>query len=199
LGLAAASCAGPTQGLLIPVTESAAPGAHTRQLLVVTTRSPTTEPGYLFSGERGDTVHYVSLTLSMPPGRPVGTLPTDAEHPDPEKDIVLVSSQNLNPSEFAALVNKSHTVRRRALVFVHGYNTTFDQAVVRFARSSTTRISTAYPSCSAGRPAAALATMATTRTLPTSAAMQWRICWRLWLATRILAPSTFSPIPWATG
>jgi esterase/lipase superfamily enzyme len=136
--LLVAGCAGPSRGLLVPVGDAGGIG-HTRTILAVTTRSPAAEqpPGYLFSGERGDGARFVSLTLSLPPGREPGTAPTDADNPDPAKHIALVSSRELSRAEFASLASARRTGapgKRRVLVFTHGYNTPFDAAVIRFAQ-----------------------------------------------------------------
>lgn len=132
--LAAGGCAGPSRGLLVPVAEPAA-GAQTRTLLAVTTRGTAAEPpGHLFSGERGDTTRYASLTLSLPRGRTPGSVPTDAESPDPDKHIALVSARELDISQFAAATKAAGSGKSRALVFTHGYNTQFDEAVMRLAQ-----------------------------------------------------------------
>jgi len=132
--LTAGGCAGPSRGLLVPVAEPAI-GTHSRSLLAVTTRGPAADPpGYLFSGERGDATRYASLTLSLPPGREPGSVPTDAERPDPSKHITLVSARELDAAQFVAATKAAGTAKRRALVFTHGYNTQFDEAVVRLAQ-----------------------------------------------------------------
>ncbi len=134
VALTAGGCAGPSRGLLVPVAEPAI-GTHSRTLLAVTTRGPAAEPpGYLFSGERGDATRYASLTLSLPPGREPGSVPTDAERPDPSKHITLVSARELDAVQFVAATKAAGTAKRRALVFTHGYNTQFDEAVVRLAQ-----------------------------------------------------------------
>lgn len=144
-------CAGQSDGLLVALADPAL-AERTLTVLAVTTRSPAGDgkPGQLFSGERGAGVTYVSLTLSMPPDRAPGALPTDAKRQDPTKNIVLVSSRELSREEFAGIVTGT-TVQpaarpvpsakrapsipqREALVFVHGYNTRFDESVVRFAQ-----------------------------------------------------------------
>lgn len=134
LALAAGGCAGSGRGLLAPVAKLPAE-AQTRTILAVTTRGPATElPGHLFSGERGDTARYASLTLSLPKGRAPGTVPTDAESPDPDRHIVLVGARELDATQFTGLARAELKMRRRALVFTHGYNTRFDEAVVRLAQ-----------------------------------------------------------------
>lgn len=145
-------CAAQSDGLLVALADPAL-AERTLTVLAVTTRSPAgdAKPGVLFSGERGAGVHYVSLTLSMPPDRAPGALPTDARKQDPTKNIVLVSSRELSREEFAGIVTGSTAKPavpptraakqrapaippREALVFVHGYNTRFDESVVRFAQ-----------------------------------------------------------------
>lgn len=134
LALVAGGCAGPGRGLLVPVAKPPAE-AKTRTLLAVTTRGPATEtPGRLFSGERGDTARYASLTLSLPKGRAAGSVPTDADSPDPDKHIALVEARELDAAQFSGLARSELKTRRRALVFTHGYNTQFDEAVVRLAQ-----------------------------------------------------------------
>lgn len=134
LALAAGGCAGPGRGLLVPVAKPPAE-AKTRTVLAVTTRGPATEPpGHLFSGERGDAARYASLTLSLPKGRAPGSVPTDADSPDPDKHIALVEARELDATQFAGLARTELKTRRRALVFTHGYNTQFDEAVVRLAQ-----------------------------------------------------------------
>ncbi|MGQ3348450.1 alpha/beta hydrolase [Bosea sp. (in: a-proteobacteria)] len=134
LALAAGGCAGPGRGLLVPVAKPPAE-AKTRTVLAVTTRGPALDqPGHLFSGERGDAARYASLTLSLPKGRAPGSVPTDADSPDPDKHIALVEARELDATQFAGLARAELKTRRRALVFTHGYNTQFDEAVVRLAQ-----------------------------------------------------------------
>ncbi len=134
LALAAGGCAGPGRGLLVPVAKPPAE-AKTRTVLAVTTRSPASAPpGHLFSGERGDAARYASLTLSLPRGRAPGSVPTDADSPDPDKHIALVEARELDAAQFAGFARSELKTRRRALVFTHGYNTQFDEAVVRLAQ-----------------------------------------------------------------
>lgn len=138
-------CAGPRQGLLTPAA-GAASMATQRTILAVTTRATAgaQPPGYMFSGERSDSVSYAELTFSFPPGRTAGDLPVDADAPDPQRHITLVSATVLDPASFARALaqpakdarspNIRITGKRKALVFVHGYNTAFDAAAVRMAQ-----------------------------------------------------------------
>lgn len=148
-------CAGPGKGLLTPVAGAAALPTQ-RTILAVTTRAPAGAqlPGYMFSGERGDSVSYSRLTFSFPPGRIPGELPVDADAPDPQRYISLVSATVLDAASFAKAlgqpmpgasgkpgsdgkpgsVGRPVAGKRKALVFIHGYNTAFDAASVRMAQ-----------------------------------------------------------------
>ena len=130
-----AACASGDKGYLVAL-EDTSKVQKTRTVLAVTTRTPSdaSKPGEIFSGERGWELRYLSLTLSMPPNRPVGSLPAHSDKPDPEKHIALVSSRELTQEQFKALLKTSPFSKKRALVFTHGFNTLFDDAVIRFAQ-----------------------------------------------------------------
>lgn len=130
-----AACASGDKGYLVAL-EDTSKVVKTRTVLAVTTRTPADagKPGEFFTGERGWQLRYLSLTLSMPPNRPVGTLPAHAEKPDPEKHIALVSSRELTEDQFKAMIKTGPFSKKRALVFTHGFNTLFDDAVIRFAQ-----------------------------------------------------------------
>ena len=134
LTLVLGGCAEPGRGLLMPVADVSGV-TRPRMMLAVTTRVPAAEPaGRLFSGERSDGMRYASLTMSLPGGRLPGSVPTDADRPDPAKHISLVAVRELDSAGFAAALRAAGPGKRRALVFTHGYNTRFDQAVVRLAQ-----------------------------------------------------------------
>jgi esterase/lipase superfamily enzyme len=70
----------------------------------------------------------------MPPDRKPGSIPASAGKPDPLKHIALVSRRDVSQAEFTALMKTPAFRGRRALVFTHGFNTKFDDAVVRFSQ-----------------------------------------------------------------
>ncbi|WP_170975898.1 alpha/beta fold hydrolase [Rhizobium sp. FY34] len=137
--MALAGCQSTTEGLLTPVAADIQP-QQTRTILAVTNRKPDTgtSRGLIFGGERDTMVHFLSLTMSMPPGRIPGTLPVNHAKPDPKKDITLVRAHDLDyrdlKAQVAALPKTTGKAKPRALVFTHGYNTQFDESVVRFAQ-----------------------------------------------------------------
>jgi esterase/lipase superfamily enzyme len=140
LTIACGSCTGrPSQGVLVPVTESV-PGTSRVPIFVATTRQrSTTDPGEMFSGDRAAEVSYAAITVSIPPdaSRKVGEVQWPASLPgDPRRDFVTASADYLDKQTFTASIAAiaKQTGRSKILVFVHGFNNRFDDAVYRFAQ-----------------------------------------------------------------
>lgn len=109
-------------------------------MLVATTRQrgSATDPN-AFTAERAKSLNYAELTISVPTHHTAGEIEwPDQTPPDPTRNFVTTERQFLSGDEFLA------EVRRRAreggseahsvLVFVHGYNTLYEEAVYRFAQ-----------------------------------------------------------------
>ena len=137
--LCGACAARPLQGVLIPVAASAE-GTSRLPLLAVTTRKrSTTDVGEMFSGERAEETSYAAITVSIPPdaNRQIGQVQWPESVPgDPRRHFVTVSANILDRQAFeVALSTAAKQSRlRRVLVFVHGFNNRFDDAVYRFAQ-----------------------------------------------------------------
>jgi esterase/lipase superfamily enzyme len=138
--LACGSCGGRlAQGALVPVTTTAE-GTSRIPILVATTRQrSTTDPGEMFSGERAAEVSYAAVTVSIPPdaARKIGEIQWPASLPgDPRTNFVTVSAEYIDKQAFAASIvaMAKQTGRTKVLVFVHGFNNRFDEAVYRFAQ-----------------------------------------------------------------
>jgi esterase/lipase superfamily enzyme len=136
---ALSGCTGGPHNVLIPI-EAQAPGASRVDMLVATTRSPVgAQPGELFTGERGDRPYYADIAVSIPPdaARRVGDVQwPESTPPDPTREFATLRADILDGKEALARFNAriAQTPRRQALVFVHGYNTHFEDAVYRFAQ-----------------------------------------------------------------
>ena len=140
MAVACGSCSSrPSQGVLIPVTE-AVEGTSRVPIFVATTRQRSTiDPGEMFSGERAAEVSYAAITVSIPPdaSRKVGEVQWPASLPgDPRRDFVTVAADYLDKQAFTASIAAiaRQTRRSKVLVFVHGFNNRFDDAVYRFAQ-----------------------------------------------------------------
>jgi esterase/lipase superfamily enzyme len=128
-----AGCAAGPEGLLTPVTPPA--GAPRVDMLAATTRAPADDPAVFFSGERGDSVSFANIVVTVPPDREIGTLslPRSGQG-NPARDFTVSSVQRLDKKGVSAWFDRRAGGPRRVFVFVHGYNTRFDRAVFRFAQ-----------------------------------------------------------------
>lgn len=132
-----AGCAGDVKGVLEPVTATV-PGTSKVTMLVATTRSPDPDEGVLFSGERGKNA-FAEITVSLPPEarRTVGEVQWPSRLPgDPATDFVTLKVDKLaQPAALARLhAAVSRVPKRRVMVFIHGFNNRFEDAVYRFAQ-----------------------------------------------------------------
>jgi esterase/lipase superfamily enzyme len=139
LTFALAACADRPEGNLIAM-EAHIAGASTVDMLVATTREPVeAPPGVMFGGERGRGLRFADIAVSIPPDsvRKVGDVQWPQQLPgDPARDFVTLRADRMELAEAKTAfdrriaANPSH----HALVFVHGYNTRFEEAVYRFAQ-----------------------------------------------------------------
>jgi esterase/lipase superfamily enzyme len=140
LGLVGGGCAGrPAQGVLVPVAVSAEGTSRVVVLAATTRQRSKTDAGEMFNGLRADEVSYASIGVSIPPdgSRQVGDVQWPASLPgDPSRNFVTVSADHLDKQAFhsAVAATSKQTGRSKVLIFVHGFNNRFDDAVYRFAQ-----------------------------------------------------------------
>jgi esterase/lipase superfamily enzyme len=135
-------CAGrPSQGVLLPTAQAASvTGASLVPIYAVTNRQRSAvDPGEMFSGERSDALSYAAITVSIPPdaGRKAGEVQWPMSLPaDPQKDFTTAAADYIDQSRFAASIaaEAKQSGHGKVLVFVHGFNNRFDDAVYRFAQ-----------------------------------------------------------------
>ena len=138
LTTALAACASTPSGLLSPVA-TPAEGASTVDMIVATTRRPAANPGEVYTGERGSGLTYTNIVVSIPPDRVrrPGEVNLPARAPgDPATTFVARKVAQVEEADFDRWVRAraASLPKRRALVFVHGFNNRFDDAVFRFAQ-----------------------------------------------------------------
>jgi esterase/lipase superfamily enzyme len=138
LAAIAAGCSSRPYGTLVPTTR--APGASQVDLFVATTRAPVLEPpGVMFGGSRGRGLDFADIVVSIPPAgaRQPGDVPLPSSAPgNPERDFVILRADRMDLAQAEANFNAriKRTPGRRVLIFVHGFNTRFEEAVYRFAQ-----------------------------------------------------------------
>ncbi|CAH1653029.1 Alpha/beta fold hydrolase [Hyphomicrobiales bacterium] len=116
----------------------AADVAGTVEIYVATTRQPSPQPVY-FTGERSTKLSFARLDITVPRAHKAGELELPSSGPgDPAKHFTATYLQRLDLAPVIADVRKELLRRpanqRDVLVFVHGYNTNFADAVYRFAQ-----------------------------------------------------------------
>jgi esterase/lipase superfamily enzyme len=90
-------------------------------------------------GSDAAALSYAMVTVSIPPDdtRKIGDVQWPTTVPgDPSKDFVTVAADYLDRQSFGAALSKTikQTGRHKVLVFIHGFNNRFDEAVYRFAQ-----------------------------------------------------------------
>jgi esterase/lipase superfamily enzyme len=131
-----AGCAAP-KGFLVPVA-AWAPGTSQVEMLVATTRTRTT-PAEMFSGFRGQALDFADIVVSLPPDsvRQIGEVQLSRQIPgDPATDFVTRKADYNDRTQALATFRRlvRTTPKKQVLVFVHGFNNRFEDAVFRFAQ-----------------------------------------------------------------
>jgi esterase/lipase superfamily enzyme len=109
-------------------------------MLVATTRASVDQPaGVMFNGERAHGLAFADIAISIPPDqvRKIGEIQWPASIPgDPARDFVTLHADKLDLKEAVAAFDADlqQQPSRHVLLFVHGYNTSFEEAVYRFAQ-----------------------------------------------------------------
>lgn len=106
-------------------------------MLVATTRKASTDPGQLYPGECGTAISLNNLIVSIPPDgtRKLGEVQWPKHvPPNPEKEFAVLKVEKV-ASEQQALgwFRKNRNAKRHVIIFVHGFNNTYADAVFRFA------------------------------------------------------------------
>ena len=136
---ALAGCAGPSEGMLTPLGTLETPGSRVDVLVATVRSSEGAKPGQMFTGERAERMAYADIAVSIPPdsARQIGEVQWPRRAPgDPAKDFVTLKADRIDKAEAARRFRArvAATPKRRALVFIHGYNTRFEDAVYRLAQ-----------------------------------------------------------------
>ncbi|WEZ85419.1 alpha/beta hydrolase (plasmid) [Rhizobium sp. 32-5/1] len=133
-----AGCGGHRKNVLTPVADTA-PQSHRVEMLIATTRSPSVSRGEMFTGERARTPNFADITVSVPPdgARKVGEVSWPKKlPPNPATDFATLKADMIDIDAAKAWLNTSvrKTPDGSALVFIHGFNTRFEDSVYRFAQ-----------------------------------------------------------------
>lgn len=136
LMLGISACAGLPEKVMTPIGRTI-PEASIVSMLVVTTRAESGNPGEPYSGERGEAVEMNEVVISIPPEgkRVIGEVQWPEKlPPNPARDFATVSTRTLDEQAAKAWYRQHRSKTGRLLIFVHGFNSTYENAVYRFAQ-----------------------------------------------------------------
>ncbi|QKK16065.1 alpha/beta hydrolase [Rhizobium indicum] len=137
LSLVTSGCANRVQDVLQPLAVAPA-GTSRVTMLVATTRKPSEDPGKLYSGDRGTAISLNSVDISIPPdrNRKIGEVQWPSRMPpNPQKEFAVTQVAKVQ-SEGQAFdwYRKNRNTKHQVIIFVHGFNNTYADAVFRFAQ-----------------------------------------------------------------
>jgi esterase/lipase superfamily enzyme len=132
------ACGGRPINVLGPVAETS-PNASKVEMLVMTTRAPSLVPGEMFSGERALNASFAEMTISVPPPgvHKVGQVEWPRKLPsNPKTDFATIEADEINRDKAEKWLNVSvkKSPDHSVLVFIHGFNNRYEDAVYRFAQ-----------------------------------------------------------------
>ncbi|WP_074072441.1 alpha/beta hydrolase [Rhizobium gallicum] len=133
-----AGCGGHPKGVLTPVADTS-PKSSRVDMLVTTTRSRSANPGEMFTGERARVPAFADITVSIPPQkvRKAGEVAWPRRLPsNPATDFATFKAEEIDMNAAKAWLSASvrKSPDRSVFVFIHGYNTRFEDSVYRFAQ-----------------------------------------------------------------
>ncbi len=137
LSLVTSGCANRVQDVLQPLAVTPTGTSHVT-MLVATTRKPSEDPGKLFTGDRGTAISLNSVDVSIPPdrNRKIGEVQWPSRMPpNPQKEFAVTQVAKVQ-SEGQAFdwYRKNRNTKHQVVIFVHGFNNTYADAVFRFAQ-----------------------------------------------------------------
>lgn len=129
-------CASHMEGVMLPK-----PGGIEKNriisILAVTTRAASQDPRIMFSGQRSSKISFADIGVGIPLQHKTGEVEWPLKHDtNPDKYFTTAHAQTLSNRTFTQLLRKrmQQNHNGRVLVFVHGYNTRFEDAVYRLAQ-----------------------------------------------------------------
>lgn len=112
------------------------PQAHVERIFIATARD-LGDLGPSFGEERVRGLRYLHLDVSIPPTHRLGEVEWPRGTPDAATDFVVTGSHVYRGATGMIGAMRRHAPGKETLVFVHGYNNTFSDAVYRFAQIRT--------------------------------------------------------------
>lgn len=123
------------------------PGNTEVKVFAVTTRTRMTADTNAYDNGKSVASNYAELDVSIPPDHKNTQIewPKNGKKPNPKTDFAVTQQSVLDRDAFYAEVRAASASSRRVGVYVHGYNSNFQEAVYRLAQMSADGKITATP------------------------------------------------------
>ena len=114
--------------------------AQRQTVFIATTRQASGAEGVFFSGQRAEELGLASVVVTIPPNHELGNIErSNTLPPNPSKHFTVIDpkvygSENAFVRGLDQELLKIPASDRNVLVFVHGYNTTLSDAILRLAQ-----------------------------------------------------------------
>ncbi len=137
LACALAGCARPGPDVLTPTLRTV-PDAKIATVYAATTRARAEPDRNVYTNAFAYTLNYGEFKISIPPGHQPGNIEWPTGAPDPAVNFATVQQSVLDRQSFAQRMATGDGAVNRAganvFVFVHGFNTNFQEALYRLAQ-----------------------------------------------------------------
>lgn len=146
-----AGCAGRPGPDALTANEASAPGTSEHVILVASTRARDPRPGTFYNGERSPALSFARIDMTVPPDHKPGEVEWPKQAPgNPATDMVVRDAVYRDtPQQFDADLSAQLALRppgqKKVVIFIHGYNTQFSEALYRLAQMAEDSRSTAVP------------------------------------------------------
>ena len=119
-------------------TVQAIPGTTQVKVFAVTTRTRMTPDTNAYDNGKSITSNYAELNVSIPPGHKDSQIewPKKGKKPNPKTDFAVTQQAVLDRVAFYAQVKAANPTSKKVGVYVHGYNSNFQESVYRLAQMS---------------------------------------------------------------
>jgi len=125
----------PGPEVLTPVAASS--GEKTLQIYVATTREREISSGNVFTANRANALNFAKFVVSVPPNHKSGNVEMPTATPDPRSSFAVVDQAVMSEADFRKAVAPQGDTRRKkhkVFVFVHGFNSNFQESLFRLAQ-----------------------------------------------------------------
>lgn len=114
--------------------------ARSHRIFIITTRRQSENPAEFFTGRRSGSLSFAAVDVVVPPSHKTGQVERPMRlPPDPDKHFVITNpsvyaTHNEFQKDYDSAALRRPRGQRSGLLWVHGYNTTLTDAVLRLAQ-----------------------------------------------------------------